>query len=164
MKKGTLIILSLVIILIAVIVYLVSQLIIVKNATWNYAGATIKNLNFSRVDLTAYFKVVNTGMATVTLSNQEYDIYLNGKFLSHMKYSAPFSISPGENTMPLEVVANISDILKTGWANLSQILTDKNALNINLKGTYTLKIGFLWFNNQKLDQTFNLGSMGAAKA
>jgi len=164
MKKGRLIILLLVLLLLSVVTYLIVQLRKVNSAVWTYAGVKIKSLSFKKIELTAYFRVTNNGMATITLSNQEYDVYLNGKFLSHMKYSQPFTIMPGTNTMPLEVVANLSDILKTGWANLSQILTDKSKLSVNLKGTYSLKIGFLSFNKQGLNQTFSLGSMGQAKS
>ena len=126
-----------------------------------YAGVKIKSLSFSKIDLTAYFKLVNPGIATITLSNQEYDVYLNGKFLTHMKYSEPYTIAPGMNIMPLEVTANLADIIRAGWANLTDILTDKSKINISLKGTYTLKVGFLSFNKEALDESFNLGSISS---
>ena len=161
-RIGKIIIWSLVATLVVVISYLVTQLIKVKKATMTYAGVKIKSLSLNRIDLTAYFKSINTGTASVTLSNQEYDVYMNNKFVTHMKYSQPFVIKPGLNIMPLEVSASLSDIVKAGFANLSDIITDKSKVNITLSGTYTLKIGFLTFSKVALNETFNLGSMGGS--
>lgn len=160
-KTGKIIIWTLIGVLIAVVSYLVAQLIKVKNAVMTYAGVKIKSLSLNKIELTAYFKSINTGTATVTLSHQEYDVYLNGKFVTHMKYSQPFVIKPGVNIMPLEVSANVGDIVKAGAASISNILTDKSKVNITLKGTYTLKIGFLTFSRVTLDETFNLGEMSS---
>jgi LEA14-like dessication related protein len=159
-KIGKIIIWSLVAILIAVVAYLIIQLNKVKKAVWTYAGVKIKSLSLSKIELTAYFKSVNKGTATITLINQEYDVYMNGKFITHMKYSEPVMIKPGVNIMPFEVSANIGDIIKAGWGNLSDLFNDKSKININLKGTYSIRVGFLSFNKVALDQTFNLGSMG----
>jgi LEA14-like dessication related protein len=163
MKKGKLFIIGLIAILIAVIAYLIRELMKVQKSAMDYAGAKIKSLSFKNIQLTAYFKLTNPGMATITLINQDYDVYMNGKFVTHMKYSEPFTIKPGINIMPLEISANYGDLIKAGWSNLSDLLNDKSKVNISLKGTYTLKIGFLKFNKVALNENFNLGQLTEPK-
>jgi LEA14-like dessication related protein len=158
-RIGKIIIFSLIAILIAVISYLVTQLMKISKADLVYAGMKIKSVSFSKINLTLYFKIINTGSATVTLSNQEYDVYLNGKFVSHMKYSTPFIISPGENILPLEVTVGLADAIKAGLSNLSDIINDKSKINVSLKGKRSMKIGFLSFNNVTINETINLGSL-----
>lgn len=158
--KGKIIIWSLVAILFAIVAYVIIELLKVSKATLTFAGVKIKSVTLNKVELTVYFKLINTGSASVTVSKQEYDVYLNGKYVSHMKYSIPFVISPGENIMPLEVTIGLPDIIKAGWVNLTQLLTDKSKINISLKGKRSMKIGFLSFNNVAIDETFNLGETG----
>jgi len=160
MNKGKIVIGFLVVALIAVVAYLVTELIKISKASLTYAGAKLNTFSLSKIALTAYFKLNNTGNASVTISNQEYDVYVNGKYVSHMNYSNPVVIAPGENILPLEVVFSLSDVIKAGWSNLTQILTDKSKINISLKGKRTMKVGFLTFSNVEINETFNLGKMG----
>jgi LEA14-like dessication related protein len=159
MEKGKIVIWLLVAILIGVLTYVIIQLVKITKSPLTYVGAKINSINFSNISLTAYFKLVNQGDAHVTVSGQDYDVFLNGKFVSHMKYSNPVTIAPGENIFPLEVSIGISDVLKAGWANLAELLTDKSKINITLSGKLTLKISVLEFKNVKIDETFNLGDM-----
>jgi hypothetical protein len=76
-----------------------------------------------------------------------------------MKNPSSFTIAPGENILPLEVTIGLGDVLKAGISNISQILTDKDKINISLKGKRSMKIGPLAFNNVVIDETFNLGSI-----
>jgi len=159
-RTGKIIIWFLVAVLIAVITYLVTQLMKISKAPLTYVSIKIKSMSFSKIDLTAYFKLINTGTATVTVSKQEYDVFMNGKLVSHMKYSEPFIIAPGENILPMEVTIGLSDAIKAGWTNLHDIVTDKSKINISLKGKRSMKIGLISLNNVVIDETFNLGSMG----
>lgn len=159
-KKGKIIIWSLVAILISMIAYVVWQLLKITKAPLNYVGAKINSISLNSIKLTAYFKLVNTGDAHVTISGQDYDVYLNGKFVSHMKYSNPITIAPGENILPLEVTIGLSDVLKAGWANLTELLTDKSKINITLTGKFSVKISIFEFKNVKIDETFNLAEVG----
>jgi LEA14-like dessication related protein len=160
MNKGRIIIWSLVAILISVIVYVAYQLIKITKSPLTYKGFKINSISLSRINLTAYFKLVNSGDAQVTISGQDYNVYLNGKFVSHMKYSNPIIIAPGENILPLEVNIGLSDVLKAGWANLTELLTDKSKVNITLNGKFSVKISVIEFKNVKIDETFNLADIG----
>lgn len=158
-NKGKIIIWFLVAALLAVISYLVIQLNKISNAALSYAGMKIKSVSLNKIEIIAYFKLINTGSASITLRNQEYDVFINGKFVSHMKSPSSFTIAPGENILPLEVTIGLGDVLKAGISNISQILTDKDKINISLKGKRSMKIGPLAFNNVVIDETFNLGSI-----
>lgn len=157
MNRGKIIIWVLVAIFLIVVGYVITQLAKIKKAVFKYAGIRVKSISLNRIELIAYLKLVNEGSLSVTISNQEYDVYLNDKFLTHMKYSQPFKIRPGLNIMPLEIYINLSDVIKAGWANLSQLLTDKSKVNIRLAGAYDLKIGFLSVGKRPFTEIFNLG-------
>lgn len=157
MNRGKIIIWTLVAIFIIVLAYVLHQLNKINKAVFKYAGVRVKSVTLQKIELTVYLKMINEGSMSVTISNQEYDVYLNDKFLSHMKYSQPFKILPGTNIMPLEVYITISDVLKAGWSNLAQLLTDKSKVNIRLKGNYDLKIGFIRVGKRDFTETFNLG-------
>lgn len=160
MNKGKIIIWSLVALLIAVITYVVWQLIKITKSPLTYMGFKMNSISLGKINLTAYFKLVNSGDAHVTISGQDYDVYLNGKYVSHMKYSNPITIAPGENVLPLEVTIGLSDVLKAGLANLNELLTDKSKVNITLTGKFSVKISIFEFKNVKIDETFNLADVG----
>lgn len=159
MSRGKIIIWTLVAIFIIIVSYVLYQLGKINKAAFEYAGVKVKSATLQKIELIVFLKKVNEGTMSVTISNQEYDIYLNDKFLSHMKYSQPFKILPGTNIMPLEVYITISDVLKAGWSNLAQLLTDKSKVNIKLVGAYDLKIGFIRVGKRPFTETFNLGEM-----
>lgn len=156
-KEGKIIIVSLIASLLAVITYILIQLAKISKAPFKYAGVKINKVSFQRIEITVFLKLVNEGSLSVTVSDQEYDVFLNDKFISHLKNSVPYKIKPGTNIMPLDVFINTTDVLKAGWSNLSQLLLDKSKVNISLKGGYDLKIGFIRIGKQVMQQTFNLG-------
>lgn len=160
MNRGKIIIWSLVAILISVITYVAWQLIKITKSPLNYMGVKFNSISSGNINLTAYFKLVNSGDAHVTISGQDYDVYLNGKYVSHMKYSNPITIAPGENVFPLEVTIGLSDVLKAGLANLTELLTDKSKVNITLTGKFSVKISIFEFKNVKINETFNLADVG----
>jgi LEA14-like dessication related protein len=157
--RGKIIILSLILILIGVVSYLISQLQKISKAALTFSGVKLKSITLNKIDLVAYFKTINEGTASVTISEQEYDVFLNGKYVSHMRSTKPITIKPGENILPFDVTIGLSDILKAGWANLGQILTDKSKINITIKGTRDMRIGFIPIKNIAINETFNLGEM-----
>ena len=159
MNRGKIIIWSLVLILISVITYVIFELLKIKNAPLKYAGYRITSISLGKVNLTTYFKLVNPGSASVSISGQEYDVYLNGKHVSHMKYSNPVLIAPGENIIPLEVTIGLSEALSAGWSNLTDLLTDKSKINISLVGKLSIKMSVIKVENIKIDETFNLGDL-----
>jgi hypothetical protein len=93
------------------------------------------------------------------VSNQEYDVFINGKIVSRIKYNNPITISPGLNILPQEVTIKLSDALRAGITNLSDFINDKSKINITMKGKRNIKIGFLSFKNLKVEETFNLGQI-----
>jgi LEA14-like dessication related protein len=157
--KGKLIIISLVLILVGVVSYFINQLLKISKADFLFSGVKIKSITLNKIELIAYFKTINEGTASVTISKQEYDVFLNGKYVSRMKSTEPITIKPGENIIPFDVTIGLADALKAGWSNLSQILTDKSKVNITIKGTRDMKIGFIPIKNIEINETFNLGKM-----
>jgi LEA14-like dessication related protein len=131
----------------------------ISKAPLEYAGFKINSASISKVDLTAFFKLNNTGSLDIMISDQEYDVYINDKFVSRISNPDKITIAPGENILPNRITFTLADVLKAGIANLSYIISDRDKVNISLKGKRSMKIGFISFNNVEINEVFNLGSI-----
>jgi len=157
--KGKIIIGLLIGAIVGIIAYLLNELNKINKAALGYAGFKIKSITLGQIDLTVYFKLINSGSLDMIVSNQEYDVFINGKIVSRIKYNNPITISPGLNILPQEVTIKLSDALRAGITNLSDFINDKSKINITMKGKRNIKIGFLSFKNLKVEETFNLGQI-----
>jgi|694.fasta_scaffold06481_31 LEA14-like dessication related protein len=158
-KTGKIIIGLLIGAIVGIIVYLLNELNKISKAPLEYAGFKINSASISKVDLTAFFKLNNTGSLDIMISDQEYDVYINDKFVSRISNPDKITIAPGENILPNRITFTLADVLKAGIANLSYIISDRDKVNISLKGKRSMKIGFISFNNVEINEVFNLGSI-----
>jgi LEA14-like dessication related protein len=158
-KTGKIIIGLLIGAIVGIIVYLLNELNKISKAPLEYAGFKINSASISKVDLTAFFKLNNTGSLDIMISDQEYDVYINDKFVSRISNPDKITIVPGENILPNRITFTLADVLKAGIANLSYIISDRDKVNISLKGKRSMKIGFISFNNVEINEVFNLGSI-----
>lgn len=157
MSRGKIIIWSLVATLVGVIIYLYTQFKRLMDATWTYSGFRVKSVDLKNVVLTIFMKIENKGSLSVTIESQEYDAFMNGSFVSHLKNTQPFLLTPGVSYMPLDVSVNLGDAIKAGLKNIQSILTDKSKVNFEIKGTYTLRIGAISVRDIEFEEKFNLG-------
>jgi LEA14-like dessication related protein len=158
-KTGKIIIGLLIGAIVGIIVYLLNELNKISKAPLEYAGFKINSASISKVDLTAFFKLNNTGSLDIMISDQEYDVYINDKFVSRISNPDKITIVPGENILPNRITFTLADVLKAGIANLSYIISNRDKVNISLKGKRSMKIGFISFNNVEINEVFNLGSI-----
>jgi LEA14-like dessication related protein len=158
-KTGKIIIGLLIGAIVGIIVYLLNELNKISKAPLEYAGFKINSASISKVDLTAFFKLNNTGSLDIMISDQEYDVYINDKFVSRISNPDKITIAPGENILPNRITFTLADVLKAGIANLSYIISNRDKVNISLKGKRSMKIGFISFNNVEINEVFNLGSI-----
>ena len=99
-KTGKIIIGLLIGAIVGIIVYLLNELNKISKAPLEYAGFKINSASISKVDLTAFFKLNNTGSLDIMISDQEYDVYINDKFVSRISNPDKITIAPGENILP----------------------------------------------------------------
>lgn len=158
-KTGKIIIGLLIGAIVGIIVYLLNELNKISKAPLEYAGVKINSASISKVDLTAFFKLNNTGSLDIMISDQEYDVYINDKFVSRISNPDKITIVPGENILPTRITFTLADVLRAGIANLSYIINNRDKVNISLKGKRSMKVGFISFNNVEINEAFNLGSI-----
>lgn len=156
MTKAKIIIWSLIAVLTGVIIYLYIQFKKLMDATWTYSGFRVKSIDLKNVVLTIFMKIQNEGSLSITIESQEYDAFLNGTLVSHLKNTTPFLLKPGTSYMPLDVSINLGDAIKAGLKNIQSLVSDKSKANILIKGTYTLRIGILSVRDIKFEEKFNL--------
>ena len=156
-KSGKIIIFGLIFLLITIIAFFIIQVRRLINANWTYAGYKIIDISLQKVVIRLYMKVENSGVLSVAVTNQNYDIYLNKNFVSKITNNEPFLIKPGVSYMPLDVDIKLADAVKAGWQNLLSLLADKSKANIIIKGTFELKLGLFSVKGVELNQSFNLG-------
>lgn len=72
----------LIILIITLIYFLYKQVMYIIKAKWEYGGFRLVNADLQSVSFIIFFNVTNKGFLSVTISEQDYDVYLNDSFIS----------------------------------------------------------------------------------
>lgn len=111
-------------------------------------GAKVHNLSLSGVNATVYVEIDNKGDLSVDVIGQDYNIYVNDKFVSNVKVKDDIRInSNGKSILPLTINFNPQTVLMAGLVNLTSILSDKSKIIISVKGSLSIKTGVLSVKN-----------------
>ena len=144
MKRGLIIGLIVAAILV-VVAYLYMQYRRLLDATWTFAGTKLKSFAFDKLSAEINFDIDNRGDLEVVVSEQEYDVFLNNSFISHVSNKEDVTIAAQSvSRMPLAVEIKTQDFIKALGSNWKAILLgDKSNVIIKIKGFFTLKVGLL---------------------
>ncbi len=144
MNKKRVILLVLFTLILAVLIFLAVQYYKLYDAPWDFAGTQIKEKSFSKVSFAVFFKIKNSGFASASVTGQDYDVFVNDKFLSKIiNYNNVFIAANSNTYLPLLIEMKLQDLIRVGFSNFDAILNDKSKVIIKIKGTLTLKT--LWF-------------------
>ena len=122
--------------------YLFKQIRYLVNTDFKFVGTSINNISIDKISITIWWEVVNKSDISFTISNQEYDIYINGSYIKKVGYSSPVIIKPKEKSkIPTYVVLTLQDLKKIGLINIVSLLTKegRDSLNLTVKGKFTVK-------------------------
>lgn len=122
--------------------FILKQVRKLVNTTFDFSGVRINSLQLDKVSITLFWKVVNKSDISATISNQDFDIYLNGRFIKKVGYANPVEIKANKTTyLPTYVVFNADDLKKIGIGDAGLLLTKegRKRLNLLVKGTFTVK-------------------------
>lgn len=122
--------------------YLMKQIRLLVNTDFDMSGTQINKLSFKEISITLWWKVVNKSDISITVSDQVYDIYLNGKFVKKVGNAMEVEIKPHSTTrIPTYVVFNPKELLNIGFDNMGKFLTKqgRESLMLQVQGSMTVK-------------------------
>lgn len=160
MNKGLrngLIIGSLSLALISIIVYFKKQYDLLLNACYTISGGIIHTLGLDNVRITLFFKIVNESDLTITVSDMNFDIFVNNMFVTKIKKSEKQTLySKSEAVIKLEFEFNPKDLLRAGLSSIQPILQDQEKLVITTKGYFSAKAGILNLKKVPFEENITL--------
>lgn len=140
--------------------YLKVQFSKIYKARWFVGG--VKNLKIAadKVSFILLYNIDNKSDLSVLVSEQNYDIFINGVFVS--KVSNPTDvkiISHGVSSIPLYVNFAPRDIILAGVINLNDLIKDKANIGIKIKGNLSLKAGIINLKKYQFEVEFKLSDL-----
>ena len=122
--------------------YLLKQVRLLVNTVFEFSGVKVNSISLQQISITLWWKVVNKSDISFTVSNQDYDIYLNDTFVQKVGYTAPVEVKSKSTTfLPTYIVFEPKDLKNIGIANAILFTNKENWKDLNLlcKGTFTIK-------------------------
>ncbi len=157
MKRG--LIIALIIAALMVIgSYLYMQYRKLIDADWTLAGKRLKKFGLDRVIVEVLYDIDNKGDLEITVSEQSYDVFLNGRFISKVQNTDDVRIKARSiSRMPLTVEVKTADFMRVLGSNWQALLLgDKSKIIFTLAGHFTMKMGALAFRQYPFNMTFTL--------
>jgi LEA14-like dessication related protein len=137
--------------------YLASQFYIIYHASYKISRVVINNLSLTSASIVLYIEIVNNSNLLIIITDQKYDIIVNGTKVSSVDSKDPIILAKNDKAvMPLNINFSPTDIVKTGVQNLTAILTDKSKVNIEVKGSVSIKWKLINLKNINVDITYTL--------
>jgi LEA14-like dessication related protein len=122
--------------------YLLKQVRKLVNTEFEFSGTRINSISFEKISITLWWKVVNKSDISFTVSNQDFDIYLNDKFIKKVGYTSPVEVKANSTTyIPTYIVFEPKELKNIGLANAILFTNKENWKDLNLlcKGNFTVK-------------------------
>ena len=122
--------------------YLLKQVRKLVNTEFIFSGTRINSIALDKISITLWWKVVNKSEISFKVSNQDYDVYLNGQYLKKVGYTSPIEVKSNSTSyIPTYVVFEPKELKNIGLENASKFLTEEGRKDLNLlvKGTFTVK-------------------------
>ena len=120
-------------------IYVGRQFYLLYDAPYKVVGAKIYSIDNARVKITLYIGLLNKGNVSLSVTEQEYNIFINGIFVSNIKSGSAFIKANGETLLPLNIDVDTSKLISSVTQNLLTLLTDKSKLNIAVRGKLSVR-------------------------
>lgn len=125
-----------------VVNYLAKQVRMLVRTKFAMSGIAINKITFKEINFSLWWKVTNNSDISFTISNQVYDVYLNGKLAKRVGNKPDVKISPHSvGKIPTNVVLDYKELVKIGLDNIGDLLDKdkRNKIQLEVVGTFTLK-------------------------
>lgn len=141
----------------ALVLYFRRQINLLYNACYTISGGIIHSLGLDKVKMTLFFKIVNESDLSIEISNMNFNIYVNGMFISKIvKPEMQMLYSQSSATIKLDFEFNPKDLLRAGLTNIEPILYDNEKLVITTKGFFSAKTGGISLKNFPFEENITL--------
>lgn len=142
--------------------YVMKQIQLLVNTEFDMVGTQVNKIGLKEINLTIWWKVVNKSDIGITLTNQIYDVYLDGKFVKKVGSSIPITIAPHADTrLPTYVVFTPQELVKVGIMNFANLMSKEGRLKtiMEVKGRIDLKTDVFAVKNFPFDYADNMEAM-----
>lgn len=141
-------------------IYLKKQFDYIYNAKWVMGGVKNLKLALDRISFTLFYNVDNKGDLSVIISEQNYDVFVNGKFVSKITNNEDVKIkSKSISKIPFYVSLDPKDVVKAGIANIADLLGNQKNVKILIKGNLNIKAGVVNLKKYPFELPFTLADV-----
>src|SRR3990172_10258715 len=108
--------------IIALIAYLAWQVRLLAKAKWTPAGYWINSVGLDKISLLLFFNIDNKGDISLTAADQNYDIFINGMFVSRVSNPVDTTIyANSKSKLPFLIEVKTDDLIRAGINNISAL-------------------------------------------
>lgn len=155
MKKAIIPILSGLAVL--VLAYGARQFYLLYKATFKVIRTKIKTISASQISLVIFAEIDSKSDVSAVVNGQHYDVFLNNELVSRIDAIERIHInSNGKTVIPININFNPSAVIKTGIANLANLLLDRSKVVIEIKGYLSMKVGIVELKNYPVNIKYTL--------
>lgn len=144
----------------AIGLYLKKQFDGIYNAKWTIGKVKNLKVALDRVSFTLFYNVENKGDLSVIISEQNYDVFINGTFVSKINSPTDVKISSrGTSQIPFFVSFVPKDLVRAGLSNISDLLNNQANVKILIKGALNIKAGIVSLKKFPFELPFTLADV-----
>jgi hypothetical protein len=125
--------------------YMYSQVMKILDYTLDFKGMRDVKFDNKGVSFKIWYEYTNKANITITLATQEYDVYINNKFLTTLKSNIP-NVLDGSKVSNILIDVNLTpEDFKKVDLNLAQVLVAPKSVEIKTIMKWKVKYGILKF-------------------
>lgn len=123
--------------------YMMQQVKKLVNTEWFFMGTQVKKISLNQIDIIMWWRVLNTSDFSFQVSNQIYDVFLNGVFIKKVGFSPKINIpTNSDSRIPTYVSIEPKELLSKSINFLDLLVNEqgRSKLYLEVKGTMDLSI------------------------
>lgn len=123
--------------------YIMQQTKKLVNTEWSLIGTQVKKISLNEINLILWWRVLNSSDFSFQVSNQVYDVFLNGTFIKKVGFSPSINIpTNSDSRIPTYVSISPKELLSTSINFLDLLVNEqgRSKLFLEVKGTMDLSI------------------------
>lgn len=125
------------------VTYIVQQVKKLVNTEWSLVGTQVKKISFNEISIILWWRVLNASDFSFEVSNQVFDVYLNGTFIKKVGFSPKVKIpTNSDSRIPTNVFITPKELLSAGVNFLDLLINEqgRSKLFLEVKGTMDLAV------------------------
>ena len=123
--------------------YIMQQVKKLVNTEWSLIGTQVKKISLNEINIILWWRVLNDSDFSFEVSNQVFDVYLNGTFIKKVGFSPKIQIpTNSDSRIPTNVFITPKELLSTGVNFLDLLVNEqgRSKLFLEVKGTMDLAV------------------------